>query len=47
LSLTSLGVVGRAVLSTHLDLADETPTETITLRADEGVIVALDRGRHA
>jgi alpha-glucosidase len=47
LSLTSLGVSGRAVLSSYLDLADEVSTETIALRADEGVIVALDRGRHA
>ena len=46
LSLTSLGVSGRPVLSTHLDLSQEAPTETISLRADEGVIVALDRGRH-
>jgi alpha-glucosidase len=46
LSLTSLGVSGRPVLSTHLDLSQEAPTETISLRADEGVIVSLDRGRH-
>jgi alpha-glucosidase len=44
LTLSALGVSGRTVLSTHLDLADEAPAETIALRADEGVIVALDPG---
>jgi alpha-glucosidase len=42
LSLTSLGITGRTVLSTYMDLADDTSTDTITLRADEGVIVALN-----
>jgi alpha-glucosidase len=42
LSLASLGMRGRTVLSTYLDRGDETqPAGTINLRADEGVIVAL------
>jgi hypothetical protein len=32
---------GRAVLSTYLDGANESSDDVISLRADEGVIVAL------
>jgi alpha-glucosidase len=42
LSLPSLGVEGRTVLSTYLDRADDAPVKTIALRADEGVIVSLE-----
>jgi hypothetical protein len=42
LSLPSLGLKGRTVLSTYLDRADDAPVQTIALRADEGVIVALE-----
>jgi alpha-glucosidase len=42
LSLPSLRLVGRTVLSTYLDRMDDTPVRTIALRADEGVIVALE-----
>jgi alpha-glucosidase len=45
LSLPSLGLAGRTVLSTYLDRADDEPVKTIALRADEGVIVALERAR--
>ncbi len=43
LSLESLRMIGRTVLSTYLDRMDETPVKMIALRADEGVIVALER----
>lgn len=36
------GSVGRILLSTHLDRADALSRGTITLRGDEGVIIALD-----
>ena len=42
LSLTALGAVGRTVLSTHLDRADASPAESLSLRANEGMIVALE-----
>jgi alpha-glucosidase len=42
LSLSTLGTSGRPVLSTHLDLSVGPTVDTITLRADEGVIVALN-----
>jgi alpha-glucosidase len=41
LSLSSLQLSGRVVLSTHLDRIDEAPTGMLTLRANEGVIVQL------
>jgi alpha-glucosidase len=41
LSLASLGMSGRAVLSTYLDREESTCRENVSLRADEGVIVAL------
>jgi alpha-glucosidase len=41
LSLTSLGLRGRVILSTHLDRADDADTQSVALRADEGVIVQL------
>jgi alpha-glucosidase len=41
LSLSALGLRGRTVLSTWLDREDLSHAETINLRADEGVIVAL------
>jgi alpha-glucosidase len=44
-SLSSLGMVGRTVLSTYLDRVDETPVRTIALRADEGVVVAIEPER--
>jgi alpha-glucosidase len=43
LSLASLGLRGRVTLSTHLDRADDADTESVALRADEGVIVQLAR----
>jgi len=42
LSLDSLGVAGRTVLSTHLDRQDGSSVTEVALRADEGVIIALD-----
>jgi len=46
-SLTSLNTTGRTVLSTHLDRDDSTPTDTISLRANEGVLIALPaEGEH-
>jgi alpha-glucosidase len=41
LSLTSLNTTGRVVLSSHLDRADTEPTDSISLRANEGVVIAL------
>jgi alpha-glucosidase len=41
LSLSSIGMRGRTILSTHLDRHDESQVGTIGLRADEGIIVAL------
>jgi alpha-glucosidase len=41
LSLKSLGMTGRVVVSTHVDRDGEAPTEEISLRAGEGVIFAL------
>jgi alpha-glucosidase len=41
LSLASLGMAGRTVLSTYLDREDSVPAAEISLRANEGVIVAL------
>jgi alpha-glucosidase len=41
LSLTSLSTMGRTVLSTYLDREESAPTDTISLRANEGVIIAL------
>jgi alpha-glucosidase len=41
LTLSSLRMKGRAVLSTYLDGANESSDDVISLRADEGVIVAL------
>jgi alpha-glucosidase len=43
LSLTSLNTKGRVVLSSHLDRVDTAPTDTISLRPDEGVVIALPR----
>jgi alpha-glucosidase len=43
LSLDSLGISGRTVLSTHLDREDESSVTDVALRADEGVIIALVR----
>jgi alpha-glucosidase len=46
-SLTSLNTTGRTVLSTHLDRDESTPTDTISLRANEGVLIALPaEGEH-
>jgi alpha-glucosidase len=46
-SLTSLNTTGRIVLSTHLDRDDSMPTDTISLRANEGVLIALPaEGEH-
>jgi alpha-glucosidase len=41
LSLSSLGLTGRTVLSTWLDREDGRPTDAINLRANEAVIVRL------
>jgi alpha-glucosidase len=41
LSLSSLGSRGRVRLSTHLDRTDDADTESVALRANEGVIVQL------
>ena len=41
LSLASLGLRGRVTLSTHLDRADDADTQSVALRAAEGVIVQL------
>jgi len=41
LSLGSLGLTGRTVLSTHLDRGDEGVVTDVGLRAAEGVIIAL------
>jgi alpha-glucosidase len=41
LSLQSLQMAGRVVLSTHLDREDRHPIRDLALRADEGAIVAL------
>jgi alpha-glucosidase len=41
LSLSSLSATGRTVLSTYLDREDAAPSDTISLRANEGVIIAL------
>jgi alpha-glucosidase len=41
LSLGALGGEGRTLLSTYLDLDDDTRVATVALRANEGVIVAL------
>jgi alpha-glucosidase len=41
LSIKSLGMVGRVLLSTHLHRKDELLTTEVSLRDDEGVIVAL------
>jgi alpha-glucosidase len=43
LSLATLGGTGRIILSTHLDREEEAVVESIGLRANEGVIVALSR----
>jgi alpha-glucosidase len=40
-SLDSLGLVGRTLLSTYLDREDQVSATNIGLRANEGVIVAL------
>jgi alpha-glucosidase len=45
LSLDSLGLTGRTVLSTHLDRMDESPVPDVALRADEGVIIAITAAR--
>jgi alpha-glucosidase len=45
LSLDSLGLVGRTLLSTHLDRKDDEAIADIVLRADEGVIVALSTAK--
>jgi alpha-glucosidase len=45
LSLSSLGLSGRTVLSTYMDRVDESPTDSFNLRANEGLIVALDPSR--
>jgi alpha-glucosidase len=42
LSLDSLGITGRTVLSTHLDREDGSPVADVALRADEGVIIAIN-----
>jgi alpha-glucosidase len=42
LTPASMRMQGRKVLSTYLDGVDETSSATITLRANEGVIVALE-----
>jgi alpha-glucosidase len=41
LSLDSLGITGRTVLSTYLDRMDESPVADVALRADEAVIIAI------
>jgi hypothetical protein len=41
LSLSSLGLKGRVMLSTHLDRTDNTDSQSVALRANEGVIVQL------
>jgi alpha-glucosidase len=41
LSLKSLGMSGRLVLSTHLDREHEARTDEISIRGNEGVIFAL------
>jgi alpha-glucosidase len=41
LSLASLGLAGRVTLSTHLDRTDDADTQSVALRANEGVIVQL------
>jgi alpha-glucosidase len=41
LSLSSLRMSGRIVLSTHLDRVDTTGDDTINVRANEGLIIAL------
>ena len=41
LPLESLGLQGRALLSTHLDREDELIATTLTLRSNEGLIVAI------
>jgi alpha-glucosidase len=42
LSLDSLGLKGRAVLSTHLDREDDRTVPDVGLRADEGVVISLE-----
>jgi hypothetical protein len=41
LSLASLGLRGRVTMSTHLDRTDDANTQSVALRANEGVIVQL------
>jgi alpha-glucosidase len=41
LSLASLSLRGRVTLSTHLDRTDDADTQSVALRANEGVIVQL------
>ena len=41
LSLAALGFTGRVVLSTFLDREEAVPTRDISLRADEGVVLAM------
>ena len=45
LSLTSLNTTGRVVLSSHLDRADSSPTDSISVRPNEGVVIALPAER--
>lgn len=47
LSLESLELQGRALLSTHLDREDELISTALALRANEGLIVALATGKDA
>jgi alpha-glucosidase len=42
MSMRQIGLKGRIVLSTHLDRKGETLEEDVVLRANEGLIVALD-----
>jgi alpha-glucosidase len=41
LSLASLGLTGRTVISTYLDREDTAPVDNVGLRPNEGVVVAL------
>ena len=41
LSLAPLGFTGRVVLSTFLDREEATPTREVSLRPDEGVVLAM------